>query len=334
MSVIFKILLKLFFLFFIIQGFCYLIVFIYPITKHTNAPQELGYNYINQILNQKQVPEFYNRILNIGDSSAATAFHNKMLGEDVMTLGVWGSSPAELYFYLHKYLATYKAPKCILISHILSSDYYRDHSFWELVVPYSNLTIDEYSKLYDISKNFNEFPGNSENKLTFLIKILATKHHFFLATPNIYLEKLKYRNKDMDIINKIIKTFEITKGEYARLVRGSEVRGEWWSFFNHPMPKSNYYDFYYDLIINEATANNIKIYSVTPPFSEKLAKLYPERLSQLINYYQLKSAQFKNVEHINLSMYFPDNHYIDDAHLNFYGSSKFTRKLSNFIDCQ
>jgi hypothetical protein len=231
-------------------------------------------------------------------------------------------------------LATYQSPKCILFTHILSADYYRDHSFWELVVPYSKLSLTEYSEIYDKSKEFNDFPGNSENKLTFMGKILATKWQLFFATPFIYYEKLKYRNKDIDVIRKIEKVFDISRGEYVRLVQGSEAKGDWWNFFSTPMPRSKYYDHYIDLIFKEAADKNIKIYTFTPPFSAKLTKLYPQRLMQLISYYQEKSKQYDNVIHIDLRSYYPKDNYIDDAHLNFYGATKFTNELAPYLDCQ
>lgn len=333
MKVISKTLFKIFFLFFIIQSFFWLITFIYPLTIHTNLPQELGYNFINNITSKK-LPNFTNRILVLGDSSAATAIHTKELGDDVMTLGVWGSSPAELYYYTHNYLSKYNSPKCILLTHVLSPDYYQDHSFWELVVPYSNLSLDTFLKIYDTSKKYNQFPGNKYNKIVFTAKIISTKLHLFFATPFIFSEKLKYRNKDQDIIAKINKYFNITRGEYVRLVHGDDARGEWWDFLANPMPKNDYYQYYYDLIMKEALKFNIKIYTFTPPVSKKLNFLYSDRMNQLRDFYITQSNKYSNVKHIDIKTFYPQGHYIDDAHLNYYGAHKFTLAIAPQLDCQ
>jgi len=87
MKPIIKTAFKILLLFGILQSVFWGIGYLYPLTIHTNLPQELGYKYINRVTSNKLV-NFSNRILVIGDSSAATAIHTKELGDDVMTLGV------------------------------------------------------------------------------------------------------------------------------------------------------------------------------------------------------------------------------------------------------
>jgi len=333
MKPIIKTAFKILLLFGILQSVFWGIGYLYPLTIHTNLPQELGYKYINRVTSNKLV-NFSNRILVIGDSSAATAIHTKELGDDVMTLGVWGSSPAELYLYTKAYLTKYNAPKCILLTHVLSPDYYQDHSFWELVVPYSNISLEDYLKIYDKSKELNHFPGNAYNKFTFIFKILTTKYHLFFATPFIYLEKLKFKNKDQDVIAKIDKFFQITRGEYVRLVHGSDARGDWWDFLANPMPQNNYYEYYFNLIMQEAQKHNIKIYFFTPPVSKKLNFLYSDRMNQLSAFYQTQATKYPHAKFLDIKQFYPIGHYIDDAHLNYYGAHKFTQKIAPELECQ
>jgi hypothetical protein len=333
----FKLILKVFakisILFLIIQSFFWIILVIYPETITVNMPQEIGYNFINPIIHNKNLAN-NRKVIAIGDSTVAASVHIKQFGPDTLTLGVWGSSTAELYFYLETYLKNHTAPKCILFSHIYSPEYYQEHAFWEFIAPYSDLSFENVVEIYDQSKAMNSFPGNDSSKLFYLTKFYATKYKLFFAAQNIYKDKLKYRNQSKEIYDLIKKGIVHSEGQYIRFQRGNEIRGVWWSFLEKPLPENKYFKYYLDKSMTLAKEKNIKIYTFSPPVSKFLYNQYTDRLDQLDNVFAELPRKYSNVTHLPLRKFYNYDQYIDDAHLNFYGSRLFTSDILDATDCK
>lgn len=331
MKLIAKIALKFFLLIAGTQLIFWMILWAFPETNSRNIGQEIGYKYIDQTVHSKEDKEY--PIVVTGDSSAATAIHVRRLDKDALILGVWGSSPAEVYYYVTKYLENHPAPKCLLYTHLNAPDYYEAHAFWDFVVTYSDLPISYFSEIYEKSKELGSFPGAKYSKLVFFTKYYLYKYRFFLFTQDIYIDKLRYGFIQKKAFMRRWKMITNNNGEYIKKTQGEGLRGDWWTFLQDPFKKDPFFDHYLNKLFETVTSKGIKLYTFAPPMSQAIYAKYNSRLTVVENYMKETTEKFPNALYLPIKGFYKEDSYIDMAHLNLKGAYKFTTGIADQIDC-
>lgn len=332
MKTVAKIALKFFLLLLGTQFLFWIILIIFPETGSKNIGQEIGYRYIDELVSKKS-SERYSHLV-AGDSSAATAISSKTLFSDSVSLGVWGSSPAEVYYYVSRYLETHPAPNCIIYTHLNAPDYYSAHTFWDFVVPYADLPLSFIDEIYEKSKELNTFPGNHYIKPVFYAKYFLIKYKFFLFSQGIYLDKIVYSFTHKDAYQKTWAVFNEFNGQYARRVKTRGIRKDWLAFLADPFKKDPYFDYYANKLFSLIESKGIKLYTFTPPFEKTLYQKYHERMKAMENYLESTTAHYKNAKYISLKEFYPEEYYIDQGHLNRMGAKNFTTDIADQLHCQ
>ncbi|MBC7539948.1 MAG: hypothetical protein H7281_14090 [Bacteriovorax sp.] len=327
------ILLKIILLILGVQLIFWSLLIVFPDTSSRNIGKEFGYMFLDKTVSDTTLFN-HKKILVLGDSSAATAIHLKTLGGNSLTLGVWGSSPAETYYYLKQYLDNHDAPKCLLFTHLIAPEYYKAHAFWEFVINYSQMPLSFVSEIYYESKRLGTFPGKDYNPISFYTKYFLIKTRFFLTSQAFYRDKVNFSFKSPKGYQSRLNSIFKNNGEYIRLKRGKGVRGAWWEFLINPFSEDKFFTNYMEKIFKLAEEKSIKIYTFTPPISEEIYNKYRSRINSLDNYLRLNTLKHKNANYIELREFYPEKFYIDKAHLNVFGANQFTLKISKQLDCQ
>jgi hypothetical protein len=303
-----------------------------PETISRNLGQKIGYLFLDKgVANQDSIN--HKKILVLGDSSAATAIHLSTLGTQAVTLGVWGSSPAETYYYLKRYLENHTTPKCLIFTHLIAPEYYKAHAFWEFVINYSQIPLSFISEIYDESRRLGTFPGNEYNKIAYFTKYFLIKYKFFLVSQDLYRDKIIFTFKSPNVYQKRLNSIFNNNGEYILYKRGLGINGPWWEFLINPFSEDKYFTAYFEKVLKLAEEKNMKIYTFTPPMEKETYLKYRPRIDRLDNYLKSTTEKFKNAEFIDLREFYPQDHYIDNVHLNALGSELFTKKILEKIEC-